>query len=352
MRVPKYSHHKATGQAYVKLAGKFCYLGKYGTAESRRKYEKTIGEYLTKGRQEAPTTNSNCVTVEQLYSAYLEHCREYYQRGGKPTQEYDSHVYLRAKLERIACLSVDQVTPATVSQLRDQWIEVGNSRKFINKSVGRIVRMFKWGVTRELVNVTVWQRLTAIDGLKAGRSKARDFDPVGPADDDDFEAACKQMPDDVAACFRIQRLIGCRPGEMWIMRPDDVDRSGEIWTYVPSIHKTQHHGKQRIIQIGPRAQSLLCPYLLRAAGSLCFGRPTGTPWDRYSYREALHLACENAEVPTINPNQLRHSAGTQVRKEFGLEAAQVSLGHSSADVTQVYAERDQALAQDVARRIG
>ena len=34
------------------------------------------------------------------------------------------------------------------------------------------------------------------------------------------------------------------------------------------------------------------------------------------------------------------------------EAAQVVLGHAKADVTQVYAERDQSLAERVARAIG
>jgi integrase len=36
-----------------------------------------------------------------------------------------------------------------------------------------------------------------------------------------------------------------------------------------------------------------------------------------------------------HPNQLRHSYATKVRKAHGLEAAQVLLGHSRADVTQV-----------------
>jgi site-specific recombinase XerC len=52
------------------------------------------------------------------------------------------------------------------------------------------------------------------------------------------------------------------------------------------------------------------------------------------------------------PNQLRHSAATEFRRQFGLEAAQVLLGHSKADVTQVYAERDFAKAAAVARQIG
>src|SRR5581483_1634663 len=40
------------------------------------------------------------------------------------------------------------------------------------------------------------------------------------------------------------------------------------------------------------------------------------------------------------PYQLRHTYATNVRREFGLEAAQVLLGHAKANVTQIYAERD------------
>jgi integrase len=53
-----------------------------------------------------------------------------------------------------------------------------------------------------------------------------------------------------------------------------------------------------------------------------------------------------------HPNQLRHAHGTEVRRRFGLEAAQTALGHARADVTQVYAERDLALATRVAAEVG
>jgi len=53
-----------------------------------------------------------------------------------------------------------------------------------------------------------------------------------------------------------------------------------------------------------------------------------------------------------HPNQLRHTFATRVRKEHGLEAAQVLLGHAKADVTQIYAERNELLAVDVAAKIG
>ena len=40
-----------------------------------------------------------------------------------------------------------------------------------------------------------------------------------------------------------------------------------------------------------------------------------------------------------HPHQLRHNAATRLRKEFGLEAAQVILGHKTLAVTEVYAGR-------------
>jgi site-specific recombinase XerC len=41
-----------------------------------------------------------------------------------------------------------------------------------------------------------------------------------------------------------------------------------------------------------------------------------------------------------------------IRKRYGLEAAQVILGHASADVTQVYAERDLQKAVEIMREVG
>jgi integrase len=59
-----------------------------------------------------------------------------------------------------------------------------------------------------------------------------------------------------------------------------------------------------------------------------------------------------AKVEDLSPNQLRHTAATEIREKFGLEAAQVVLGHASADITQVYAERNQKLAAEVIKQIG
>ena len=53
-----------------------------------------------------------------------------------------------------------------------------------------------------------------------------------------------------------------------------------------------------------------------------------------------------------SPNQLRHAFATEVRRIHGLEASQVLLGHSGADITQIYAERDERLGMELAKKIG
>jgi integrase len=72
----------------------------------------------------------------------------------------------------------------------------------------------------------------------------------------------------------------------------------------------------------------------------------------YGYAAVVRRACERAGVAPWHPNQLRHTFGSEVRRAYGLEAAQMLLGHARADVTQVYAERDGRLAFRVAREIG
>jgi integrase len=55
---------------------------------------------------------------------------------------------------------------------------------------------------------------------------------------------------------------------------------------------------------------------------------------------------------TWTPHQLRHAAATAIRKEYGIERAQIILGHSSAFTTEIYAEADREQARAVVGAIG
>jgi integrase len=266
-------------------------------------------------------------------------------------------------------------------------IDNGWSRGYINKSIGRVRRCFKWAVENELVRPDMYHGLMAVSGLRKGRSEACEPGPVQPVDDATVQATLPHLMPVVADMIRLQRITGCRPQDVCNLRPCDVDMSGDVWLYRPDTHKTEHHDRERIIPIGPKGQDILRPYLLREKESHCFRpidsekkrraeqhanrttplscgnrpgtnrkrKPKRTAGEQYtteSYRRAIHRACDKAGIDRWSPNRLRHSAGTEIRKRYGLEAAQVILGHASADVTQVYAERDLQKAVEIMREVG
>ena len=57
----------------------------------------------------------------------------------------------------------------------------------------------------------------------------------------------------VWAMIELQGLTGMRPGEVVLMRTSDLEMTGDVWTYTPHRHKTEHHGKKREVLLGPRA---------------------------------------------------------------------------------------------------
>ena len=76
-------------------------------------------------------------------------------------------------------------------------------------------------------------------------------------------------------------------------------------------------------------------------------------WKRLKEKKLLGQLNAWRRSHRFNPHQLRHSAGTHIRRDFGLEAAQLALGHASANVTDaVYAERDHGKVIEVMRSIG
>ena len=79
-----------------------------------------------------------------------------------------------------------------------------------------------------------------------------------------------------------------------------------------------------------------------------------------SYRVAIYRAVDKAnaerkdseKLPRWTPNQLRHTAATEVRNLYGVECAQAVLGHSHVDVTEMYAQVNLGKAQAAMKEIG
>lgn len=413
--IPKYRKHKASGQAFVELNGQRHYLGPHGSRVSRVEYDRLTGEWLLNGRVFRPNeAESGCLLLVELIAAYLKFAKDYYRKNARTTSEFAGILHaMRPLKELYGRQPVNAFGPIALQAVIKRMVAKGWARGTVNKQAGRIKRMFKWGASQELIPASIYHALLTVSGLRKGRTEARETQPIKPVPDDIVDITMPHLPDVVADMVRFQRITGCRPEEVCEIRPCDIDRTDDVWHYRPQSHKTEHHERTRLIFIRMRAQAVLLPYLERDVYLHCFRpcesesrrraavhaarttplkygnrpgtnrqknpkRPAGNSYQVSSYRRAINRACDRAFPHPVlsairkkdltaeqltelkqwqsdhrwSPNQLRHTAATEIRRRFGLEAAQIVLGHSKADVTQVYAERDIAKGIEVARQIG
>lgn len=411
---PAYLRHKPTGQARVRINGRDHYLGQYGSPASRERYEELMAEWFARGGN----VDAALMTLDDLALRFMTHAESYYVKHGQQTSEITClRVAFRFLLDKHGTTRVRDFGPLALKQVRVQMIEERLTRKTINGMISRIRNVFKWGVSEQLVPIEVLQALQSVDGLREGRTDAVESVPVRPVDVQVVERTIPHLARPVAAMVRLQLLTGARPGEIVILRPCDLTRgTNGTWTYRPSTHKTEHHGRERRIFFGPEAQRVVRPFLDRDPESYCFSpteavaelnaekrrnrkspmtpsqaarkpvenprRPAGDRYTQMTYRRAVCRACEIAfampgelrKAPkdedeeaketrrkeaadwrdrhVWHPNQLRHTRATAIRAKFGIEAAQVVLGHSTTDMTEIYAERDFEKAAAVMKQIG
>jgi integrase len=395
-RPPSYRLHKPSGQAVVTLSGRDIYLGKYDSPESHGRYDELVAQWLASGRN-LPDPGRG-ITINELADAYQRHANVYYRKDGKPTPEVGNvryalqHVRILFGSERAA-----EFTATKLKAVQEACIRANLCLNEVNRRTKLVRRAFRWAVSEGFVDPMVAYGLGCLAMLKPGRSTARTTEPVRPVPEAYIDAIRPYLSRQVMAMIDLQLLTGARPGEVCQARTCDLDTRGPIWEYRPASHKGQHHGKRRLIFLGPRAQEVVRPFLRvdieepmfqprevvaemyarqsreRKTGS---GRrrvrrrkrnPENRAGMRYStvtYNQAIRGAIRQAnkaiketdpsapEVPHWHANQLRHNYATACRKQFGLDAARLVLGHSSAEVTEVYAEPDLERVREVARLLG
>lgn len=341
--LPKYRRHRASGRAIVTLDGQDVYLGPYGSSTSKREYDRLVGEWVAAGRR-MPSRQVGDITLNELLVAFLRWARTYYVKDGKPTAEVDClKSAVRPLRELYGRSSVADFGPLALKAVRERMIAFGWCRYYVNRSVSRLKRIFRWGVENELVPPVVYQGVKEVAGLKQGRTVAHERPPREPADADDVEAAKGAMRQKTRDLVDLILLTAARPSELLTLTGRMIKQGGPVWVATLPLHKTMHQGRVRKLYFGPQAQMILRRHAKFDPDRRLF-KPT-------SLRDNIERACKRAKVKHWTPYQLRHLAATRIRAEFGLEAAQVILGHSRADVTQIYAKRDESLALVVAAKV-
>ncbi len=404
-RVPAYRLHKPSGQARAIVNHRHVYLGKYGSDESREKYARLIAELPAASRLSITSKGAvpQAVSINQVILAYWQFATRHYIKDGQSTREVEA---IREALRPLRTLyghtPADEFGPKKLKAIREHMIAANLSRGVINHRVGKIKRLFKWAVAEELISSAIYHGLQAVAGLRFGQTAARETEPIRPVPDLHVAAVLPFVTPHIVAMIMVQRLTGMRAGEVVIMRPCDIDTTGELWTYEPTDHKTRWRGHRKQIPLGPEVQSILESFLDRAPQAFLFspaeserwrlenrppyhGRQRMTPvfpselrrrhrvkearrrhrakaagperYDTNSYRRAVCYGLRMARksgfaIPHWHPHQLRHTRATEVRKKYGIEAAQQALCHARPDTTAIYAEKNLDLARQVAKEMG
>lgn len=385
--IPKYERYKGD-RARVRYRGREYHLGKYQSPESLAEYRRLCAGWAT---APVPPKRVGGALVSEVVNAFFAHAERHY-RGpdGRLTSEYREHerstVHL---LELYGHTPAREFGPLALQAVRQKMVDAGWCRSVVNKRVVRCRGVFRWAVSRELVPVELVTALECVPGLEKGRTDAPEAEPVEPAPMADVRAALPFLDRHQRAMAELQVLTGMRPGEVCGLKICEVDRSGPVWVFRPGAHKTTWRDGARAVFVGPEGQRviraflsvapvdaeecLFSPYRAReerfAAARLArkskvppsqqnrtrMANPNRRPADRFSvnsYGHALARACEQAGVPAFSPNQLRHTFASAVRAKYGIEAAQVLLGHASLKTSEIYAAKSLELALRVAAEVG
>ncbi|WP_373651986.1 tyrosine-type recombinase/integrase [Schlesneria sp. DSM 10557] len=353
-KVPSYLIHKPSGQARVRINGKDHYLGPFGSVESYRAYGDLISQHAAGVPQVAPQSAAG-FTVNEIVLAFLRHAQKHYVKDGRTTSEYDCFCSavrpLVALYGETQASGPDGFTASKLRAVRDKMIDLGWSRKYINKSCGRIRQVFRFAYSHDLLGSTlagaaVVTNLDAMEPLLKGRCQAVELPPRTAVPRDHIDAIRAKVNQRTRDMIDLCLLTGARPGELVSLTTGMIDTSGDVWTATLADHKMIHHGKTRVLAFGPKAKLILRRYLRSDGKTRLF------PIRRDTFTKTIVYWCNKLGLPKFTAHWLRHNAATEIRAKEDLDSAQVLMGHSDSKTTQIYAHFTDERVIELARKHG
>jgi len=398
---PRMCRHPS-GQARVRIGRNEYWLGRFGSPDAQRRYDAMLLRIIQDRNggtlpacDAAPPAG---LTVAEICSRFLTYAdAEYRDANGKPTSTIGNYKMAVRALRPYDDVSANAFGPVMLTDMMQRLVNErrparspGESDRWPRQTINRIAKsvrfIFTWAAGHELIPTTVPDRLRTVRLLVRNRTAAPERKKVTHVPDEQIDRTLPHLPKMVADMILLQRYTGCRPGEVCGLVCGEVDRSDPTWVWKPQRHKNEWREHDRVIAIGPRGRRVLEPYLKRGSEEYCFvaseseaarnaarraartsqmtpkhrarrklaaqrKRPR-SPYTEVAYRRAIARACAKHGIPHWNPNQIRHTAGTEARNEEGWDAAQVRLGHKSARTTEIYAELTLKRQIEVAERFG
>jgi integrase len=344
----RYRLHKASGQAICVIKRKTIYLGKYDSPGSHKKYAEVM-ESLKDGRP--IVTDPTGLTVAESAVLYLDHAERYYRTpDGEDTRQtprirraFQTLVKLHAEVR------LNDLLPRHIRDCQRQWVTEGLSRTYCNHLLVVCKTAIKWLAREGLMSSQRWLDISIVEGLKKGRTTAREAEETTPVEDEVLRATLPHLSETIRDMVMVQLFSGCRTGELVSMTWDQIVETADGMIYRPRRHKNQWRGHQRTIFIGPQAREIIEKYRGQKGVLFHYKR---RPYKCSSYCKNITRVCVKNGIKPWRPGQLRHNAATIIQQTLGWDAARAVLGHRTVSTTRIYADSDGKVAAEAAKRLG
>jgi len=267
MATPKLSFHKSKRQYYARFDGKMVYFGK-DPAQAHQRFAEAYTRWQA-GETVASPTGQDAITVVEAAERYISYAQRHYG------PDHGEVVKIRLHLQRLCSLygrePLANLSPKKLKTLQQSLVQENQlTRRGINAAISYVKRFLKWCASEELVSADVWHAAQTVEGLRKGRTEAAETEPVQPVPLEHVEAAKAHLPSPVCALIDLQLLTAALPSELLFLRPCDIDTTQDPWTVRPGRHKTAHLDRERVILLGPKAQHILRPFMLRDSDAYLF----------------------------------------------------------------------------------
>lgn len=347
---PSYRMHKASGQAVMTVRGQTIYLGKFGSPESHKRFSEILADHKL---GKPIISDAGGLTVAEAALAYLDFADRYYRnQDGQSTRQTPRIQRALSTLVKLhAEERLDTIGPKHVRELLEKWVNEGLSRQYANHLLVVVKTAFKWLAREGYYPAHKFIEISLVEGLKLGRTRARECLPTTAVPDEDLVATLPHLQPLIRDMVQVQLLTGCRPGELVAMTWKQIDR--ENWVYHPARHKNLWRGHARVIHLGPQAQEILSRHICANPDLPIFRvRRQRHGYTVQAYGRNIARVCKRIGVIPWSPGQLRHNAAERILGEIGWDAARAVLGHRSVSTTRIYADRDDRTASDAAKKLG
>ena len=370
------------GRAFSWHKGKRYYFGVTGTPEAKRAHKRFCAK-LVLGEPVAPpkTSRRGPLVLGDRYNSpqstgiggilVATLCAEFLKYHSPRLD--GSHIThfkyaIEFMVDELGGMPVNEITPKKLRTVRDKMVESGRfCRNQVNNYTTRLIRIFVWGCVEEYVSAAVAGALKLIKPLSKNEPGTFENPKRRNVSDEIIKRTLPFLSTVVAAMVTLQRLLGCRPSEIFNMRAGEItaDAGHELWYYIPGHHKCERYyeevDEEKIIPLGKAEQQLLAPFLTgktseqavfspRQAVQECpqnSAKRVGEFYNRSSYRTAVQRGIKRANrkflsegqkpIPIWTPYQLRHQAATALALAKGRDGDKLAaalLDHASVSTTR------------------